>query len=141
MDNQTITKTLFFNASREVVWAFLTDKDKLGTWFHPADRNLQEGQDYALMGKADDGTPKKMCWGTVIEMQPPSKLVQSFTVGPLSGAMTTVTWNLEQAGDGTRLTLEHSGFSEIAAPFGLLMALDKGWDAHFASLRTHVSEA
>lgn len=50
--------------------------------------------------------------------------------------MPTVTWTLEDAVGGTRLTLAHEGVSEAAgdAAVGLLMALEKGWDEHFCKL-------
>ena len=40
MSTSTINKSIFLAASREVVWDYLTDKDKLGEWFHPAAANL-----------------------------------------------------------------------------------------------------
>ena len=137
MSNTTITKTCFFTASRETVWSFLTDKDKLGQWFHPATADLKDGEDYALVRKDDDGNEQKICWGKVLEMDKPSTLVYSFTVGPLDSAMTTVTWTLDEIQDGTRLTLKHEGISKAAgdAAIGLLMGLDKGWDKHLDTLR------
>ena len=79
----------------------------------------------------------RQCWGTVQQWAPHSKLVYSFTVKPLNGAMTTVTWTLDPFQDGTRLTLLHEGVGVAGgeAAFGLLMALDKGWDEHFGRLR------
>lgn len=135
MTDATITKTIFLSASRETVWAFLTEQDKLAQWFHRSDRDLAEGQDYALLEKTDDGADATLCWGTVLQMEPPSKLVYSFTVRPLDGAMTTVTWTLDAVGDGTRLTMQHTGLAEVDAPFGILLAMDAGWDEHLASMR------
>lgn len=137
MSDVTITKTAFFAATRETVWSFLTEKEKLARWFHPPEADLADGQDYALMGKGQDGSEVKQCWGTVLQMDRPSRLVYSFTVKPLGGSMTTVTWTLEEAHGGTRLTLEHAGIGAAAgeAALGLLMALDKGWDEHLAKLR------
>ncbi|MEX3008544.1 SRPBCC domain-containing protein [Hoeflea sp. TYP-13] len=135
MTNATITKTVFLAASRETVWAFLTQREKLAQWFHPCDGDLREGEEFSLFGKTDDGTDAKLCWGTVLQIVEPSKLVYSFTVHPLDGAMTTVTWILDDAGDGTRLTMEHAGLAEVDASFGLMMALDAGWDEHLASIR------
>lgn len=134
MSNTTINKTIFYTASREVVWAFLTEKEKLAKWFHPANNDLVEGQDYALVDK-DSG--QKLCWGNVLEMDKPSKLVYTFTIIPLDGAMTTVTWTLDEIAGGTRLSLKHEGISEAAgeAAMGLLLALDKGWDDHLNSMR------
>ena len=132
----TITKTVILAAPREVVWEFLTLKDRLSEWFHPADADLAEGRDFALMAVGEDGAPKKLCWGTVQRMDPPTTLVYSFTVGPLNGVMTTVTWTLEDIDGGTRLTLVHEGLEAArGVPFDLLRALDSGWDEHLASLR------
>jgi len=137
MSDTAITKSVFFTAPRETVWAFLTEKDKLAQWFHPAEANLEAGKDYALVETGDDGVANKVCWGSVLEMDKPSRLVCSFTIKPLAGKMTTVTWTLEEAHGGTRLSLLHEGVSKAAGEMalGLLMALDAGWDKHLASLR------
>lgn len=137
MSDSTITKTVFLAASRETVWSFLTDKDKLAEWFHPAEADLADGRDYALVSKDEDGSTNRQCWGTVIEMDPPGSLVYSFTVEPLAGALTTVSWTLEDAYGGTRLTLKHEGIGDAAgeSALALLMALDAGWDEHIGKLR------
>ncbi len=135
--SDTIIKTAYFAASRDTVWSFLTDKDKLAQWFHGAESNLEEGQEYALMAKGEAGPDIKQCWGKVLKMDRPATLVYSFTIKPLGGAMTTVTWTLEEAFGGTKLTLKHEGIAAAAgeAALGLLMALDAGWDKHLARLR------
>ncbi len=132
----TITKTVFFKAPRETVWAFLTEKDKLAEWFHPAESDLVEDGDYALLDMSAEEGMQKQCWGTVQHWDPPSKLVYSFTIKPLNGAMTTVTWVLNDAHGGTRLTLTHEGIAVAGeAALHLLMALDAGWDEHLGRLR------
>ena len=138
MSTDTITKTVILDASREMVWEFLTRKEKLAQWFHPADADLADGQDYALLETADDSAAMKVCWGTVLQMDQPSTMKWSFTINPLGGAMTTVTWTLQEVHGGTQLTLKHEGIGEAAgqAALGLAMALDKGWDQHFANLRS-----
>ncbi len=134
----TITKTIFLDANPDTVWSYLTDKDKLGEWFHLAEASLAAGSDYALLGKTDDGAVVKQCWGTVVEAIPGEKLVYTFTIAPLGGEMTTVTWVLQEALGGTRLTLTHEGIAEAAgdAALPLLLALDAGWDAHLLRLRS-----
>ena len=136
MSTTTINKSIFLAASREVVWDYLTDKDKLGEWFHPASDNLVEGKPYALLGDPADSN-SKMCWGDVLSAKKPSFLSYTFTVKPMGGAMTTVSWTLEDAAGGTRVTLLHEGIGEACgdAALGLIMALDEGWDKHFAKLR------
>lgn len=135
MTATTLTKTIILDAPKDVVWAFLTEKDKLARWFHPAEEDLKVGGDYTLLDQ--HGGMTRICWGTVLEMKPFDKLVYTFTVKPLNGATTTVSWYLEEAAGGTRLTLTHEGIEHAAgeAAFRMLSALDAGWDEHFGRLR------
>jgi len=137
MSDSTIVKTIFLQADAETVWGFLTDKDKLGEWFHPAKSDLAAGSDYVLHGQADDGSEVRKCWGSVLEARRPEKLVYTFTIEPLGGAMTTVTWLLQEVQGGTRLMLQHEGIGAASGDMALplLMALDAGWDAHLGRLR------
>ncbi len=137
MTDATITKTSFFAASPDTVWAFLTQKDKLALWFHPAKENLESGKEYVLYHKEDEQNKKPVCWGDVLEMDAPNRLVYTFTVTPLGGAITTVSWTLEACAGGTKLSLKHEGVEAAAgeAALGLLMALDAGWDQHIAAMR------
>ena len=141
MTNTTINKTFFLKASRKKVWEFLTNKDKMGQWFFTANEDLAENQEYELFEIEDDGNRIKRCWGKVLEMDKPSKLVYTFTIAPLEGTMTTVTWKLEQVLGSTRVTLTHEGIDKAAgeAASALLMALDAGWDRHIAKMREAVS--
>ncbi len=141
MTNTIITKSIFLEASRETVWEFLTLKDKLALWFHPAENDLTENKEYALIKQEKDGTITKQCWGTVLEMEKPSRLVYSFTIKPLGGEMTTVTWTLEETHGGTKLSLCHEGISEAAGntAMNLLLALDSGWDKHLTNLRASLT--
>jgi len=141
MSATTINKSIFIGASREAVWQFLTDKDNLGEWFHPAAENLQAGKPYKLLKDAAD-VESTICWGDVLSAKPPASLSYTFSIGgPMGDEFSTVHWTLEEAAGGTRVTLVHEGVSEAAgdAALGLLMALDKGWDEHFAKLRGIVS--
>lgn len=143
MTETTITKTVFFQASKHAVWSFLTDKDKLATWYHPAEEDLEAGADYALYRLDDAGERVTQISGRVLEMDAPHRLVTTFVIAPFEGRETTITWTLEEAAGGTRLTLVHEGIAEAAgaAALPLLMALDNGWDVHLGDLRTKASEA
>ncbi len=137
MSTTTINKSIFLAASRETVWEYLTDKNKLGQWFHPAAENLTEGKPYTLLKDAAD-TDSKICWGDVLSAKKPTSLIYTFTIGgPMGDNMSTVNWTLEDAAGGTRVTMVHEGVSEAVgdAALGLIMALDKGWDEHYAKLR------
>ena len=134
MTEARVEKSIYLATTPETVWAFLTEADKLGTWFHPAAADLKAGEPYALLGS--DGA--HICWGQVLEMDKPRRMSWSFTIKPLDGIMTNVEWGIEAVPGGTRLTLIHSGFEGNEAGFGLLAALDNGWDEHFAKLRKAV---
>ena len=136
MSVTTITKSIFIKASPETVWSYIAEADKLAQWFHAADSDLQEGKPYALLGDAAD-PESKMCWGEVLKLDKPSSLIYTFTLKPMGEAVTTVSWTLEAAAGGTRLTLVHEGIGETIQDnnFGLLFALDAGWDKHFEKLR------
>ena len=139
-DTTTLSKTVFFKASRETVWTYLTDKDKLGAWYHPAKQDLKQGEPYELFRKTD-AAREPVIRGRVLELDRPNRLVTTFVIGPFEGTETTVTWILEEAAEGTRLSLTHEGIAEAAGPAAmqLLMALDKGWDDHLNDLRTAVA--
>lgn len=137
----SITKTAFFNAPKETVWSYLTDKDKLGEWYFPAMADLASGEEYCLYAIEEDGTKVPKITGAVLVMEAPSKLVTSFVIAPFGSNSTTVTWRLEEAAGGTRLHLSHEGIAEAGgdAALQLLMALDGGWDKHIAALRNSVN--
>ena len=102
--------------------------------FHPAEASLSQGEDYALIS-GENGNVNKICWGTVTRLERPHRLDYTFTVKPLGGQFTDVSWTLEACGTGTKLTLVHSGLDAGAEAFGLLQALDKGWDEHMSAMR------
>ncbi len=134
----TIRKSIYLATDAETVWAHLTQPDLLAKWFHPAKEPLTQGAPYTLVSQKDGD---RMCWGNVLEMRPFSYMKWDFTVGPLGGQMTTVEWQIEPAPGGVRLSLEHTGLPEDAEAFGLILALDKGWEEHMAGLRPSVAEA
>lgn len=143
MSETSIVKTVFIDAPREIVWAYLTDKDKLGEWYHPAEENLADGDAYALYRTDDEGQAVQLISGHVLEMEPPAKLVTTFVIDAFQGRETTVTWTLEEVAGGTRLHMIHDGIAAAMGedPLPLLMGIDGGWDAHFDRLRKSIGTA
>ena len=138
----TLQKTVFFAAPPAVVWTYLTDANKLGTWYHPADSDLKAGADYHLLKTNEDGSTSPLISGRVLEMDAPNLLVTTFVIGPFEGRETTLTWTLTDAHGGTRLHLEHAGIADAAgdAALPLFQALDKGWDGHLGDLRNEAND-
>lgn len=136
MSALNIVKTIFLKAAPSHVWKFLTEADKLAVWFHQGESDLVEGGDWAVLTNSAGKEGERMCWGKVVTMTPPEKLVHTFTHPFLQNVETTCTWTLEGVDDGTVLTLVHEGWDQIKEDaFGMAANHDIGWDEHFARLR------
>lgn len=135
MSATTIEKSIFINGSPQQVWAFITEAEKLGQWYHKAKADLAPGAPYELLD--NEGKGETQVWGRVLEMHPHTLLKTTFCVGPFGDRETIVTWTLEEAAGGTKLSLVHEGVAKAAgdAALHLLGALDSGWDSHFGRLR------
>ena len=137
MTDTTIHKSLYLKASKQRVWDYLTDPDKLAIWFHKPAKPLQAGDDYAMFGTTSGD---KLMWGEVVSATPHDYLEYTFTIAPMGDAVSTVKWTLEDVAGGTRLSLEHAGLADGEDAFGLTLALDKGWDDHLARMRTSLHD-
>jgi len=139
MTDARIEKSIFLKASPQRVWDHLTQPDLLARWFHPSDVELQADVAYALLSNSGDG--KTVCWGNVLEAEPPKRLVYSFTHNWLDGHLTRVEWTLSPVAEGTMLKLIHDGFEGAKVDvFDSLCGHDAGWDEHFVKLREAVKE-
>lgn len=131
MNDTVIRKSIFLRATPAQVWAYLTDPDKLGIWFHKPATPLVEGA-YEMFG-TESG--QKLMWGTVLVAEPFSRLEYTFTIAPMGDRTSTVKWTLQEVAGGTHLGLLHEGLPQDEEAFGLTLALDKGWDDHLARMR------
>ncbi len=137
MTNNVLRKMIYLKASKEQVWAYLTDPEKLAIWFHKPQKPLQGGESYEMFGTTSGD---KLMWGEVVTAEPHDLLEYTFSIGPMQGATSTVRWTLEAVEGGTRLSLEHSGLPTGEEAFGLTLALDKGWDDHIGRMRESLHE-
>ncbi|MEM9421055.1 MAG: SRPBCC domain-containing protein [Pseudomonadota bacterium] len=132
-----IVKTLYLKAPPSHVWKFLTEADRLATWFHGAEQDIVAGGAWTLVTNTLGKEGEKLCWGEVLEFSPPHRLVHTFTHQYLQGIPTTCIWELEAVDENnTILTLTHSGYDKLPdGAFTIAAEHDKGWDEHFARLR------
>ncbi len=137
MTKAILQKTIFLRAEPEIVWAYLTDPDRLAEWFHKPERPLAAGQKLEMFGTTSGDL---LIWGEVRVARPPEYLEYTFTVKPMGEAVSVVKWTLEPVAGGTRLALQHEGLPQGADAFGLILSLDKGWDEHFGQMRTALHE-
>jgi uncharacterized protein YndB with AHSA1/START domain len=135
MTDTTIRKSIYIKATPDQVWPWLTDPDKLGIWFHKPKVAMAQGARLEMYGTTSGDL---MIWGKVQVMRAPEYLEYTFTIKPMGDVVSVVKWTLEPVDGGTRLSLEHSGLPTGAEAFGLVLALDKGWDGHIDQMRTGI---
>lgn len=70
--------------------------------------------------------------GEFVAVEPPRRLEHSWMVVGAPGGVSTVTYDLEPVGTGTRLTLRHAGLD--LAP--ICEATSKGWETSLGRLAT-----
>lgn len=137
MTDTILQKTIYLKATPAKVWQYLTDPEKLAIWFHKPKVGLTEGA-YEMFG-AESGD--KLMWGEVLVAEPFTRLEYTFSIAPMAGQSSTVKWALEEVSGGTKLSLRHEGLPEGKEAFGLVLALDKGWEEHLARMRASLHEA
>ncbi|SLN31112.1 SRPBCC family protein [Ruegeria meonggei] len=137
MTKSVLQKSIFLQAEPEIVWAYLTEPDRLAEWFHKPVRPLAADQKLEMFGTTSGDL---LIWGEVRVARPPEYLEYTFTVKPMGDAISVVKWTLEPVAGGTRLGLHHEGLPQTAEAFGLILALDKGWDEHLGKMRTALHE-
>jgi len=92
------------------VWRALTDPELLGQWLMSTDMQAAVGNSFTFRMEPSqwwDG----IVHCEVLELEREKRLSYTWRSGPESSPLdTVVTWTLTPTGQGTRLTLEHTGF-------------------------------
>ena len=125
---QTIRREILIPQPRELVWRAIANSAALAEWMFPNDFEPRVGHHFTFQVP---GNPKVNFDGLIVrcevlECEPPSRLVFSWSAGGLVD--TQVSFRLEADGDGTRLFFEHSGF-DVSLPFGnqAFKGAEYGW--------------
>jgi uncharacterized protein YndB with AHSA1/START domain len=115
-----ISRTIDIAAPPERVWRALTDAADLGTWFQVRiEGDIAAGRE-VWMTSTQPGHNGVRFLVRFVELSPPRRLVWEWHPGEVDAAVdysreprTTVTFTLEPAGTGTRLTVDETGFDAI----------------------------
>src|SRR5919109_1773856 len=137
-----ILATVTIAATPDRVFHALTDPAELPRWWgsdelyrttsHVAD--VRPGGKWRSEGKGSDGEPFAV-EGEYLEVDPPRRLVMTWKPGWDEGNVTTVTYLLEAAANGTKLTLRHEGFGDRAQSCSNHAS---GWPRVFDWLRAYL---
>ena len=132
-----ITKEILFNHSIDKVWSAITEAKEISSWFIKADFKAEAGYQYTFTSPPNE----KGC--TVISGEVknsnPYVLVYTWVVGD-TNVETTVKWELESTGNGTKLYLEHSGISNYGGDTAEAMfkSFNGGWDNCIEDLTSYL---
>jgi uncharacterized protein YndB with AHSA1/START domain len=96
--------------------------------------DLRVGGSWISKGVGADGKPFSVS-GTILELQPPRRLVQTWRYDWEGGGETRLTYQLDPIEGGTRVTVRHEGFADQKAAQGHTAGWEKvlGWlGGHFS---------
>jgi uncharacterized protein YndB with AHSA1/START domain len=140
-----ILATVDIAAPIERVFRGISDPTELVTWWGSPDTYQTEAWDsdfrvggkWEARGRGREGRPYAVR-GEFLVIDPPHRLVQTWSYDWDAAQTTTVSYQLEAIEGGTRLTVRHSGFGAHHAD---CRSHGEGWQMVLGWLRAHVETA
>ena len=131
-----ITKQHQFSHPIGKVWNAIAVAEEISAWFIKADFKAEPGYNYTFVHE------DTKIVGSVLKANPVYELVYTWIVEG-TNVETTVSWKLEEADNGTLLTLEHSGISRYEGDTAVMMFnnYSGGWQTCVENLAQYLSEA
>ncbi len=135
---QSVIKETLIHAPVSKVWKALTEKEQIAKWLMPSDDfELKVGTSFNMLGKSKGVEYPHIC--TITEIVPEKKLSYTWAVkDKLSD--TLVTYDLEDLGDNTKLTLTHSGWDKVtlSADGATRDDYNNGWEQVLPGLKKYI---
>lgn len=129
METGIIQLTQYIPHPPEMVWAALTDPELHAKWWAAGDIRAELGHQFTLDMRQ---WGKQTCEVLAVE----SKRLFSYSFAPGS-LNTTITWQLEAEGAGTRIYLEHKGFDlESSVGLAAFQGMRSGWPTVIARIES-----
>lgn len=141
-----ITKTTHVRAPLDRVWRAISDHRQFGQWFRVAlDQPFEAGTESTgkMTYPGYEGYPWR---AQITAVEPPHRLAYEWVPGSDAadeefdaGLRTTVEFQLEEEGDGTRVTITETGFDRVpeARRESALRDNTGGWNAQADNLREY----
>lgn len=138
-----LIKEITLDAPMPKVWDAISTLDGIRSWFvHADDFKLEEG----FVFHANCMTEENPFWTTFIikEVEPNKKISMYWNTDgyPQDDNKEVVTFEIEEEGEKTKLTLTHTGFEESTAFIANKFTrkdIDFGWEFYFNKLRKVMS--
>jgi uncharacterized protein YndB with AHSA1/START domain/predicted transcriptional regulator len=134
---KTHVLTVFIRTTPERLWEALTDGDITRLYYFGSrfESDLTNGSAYRYAGDGDF----TLIAGEVLEADPPRKLVTTFNAMWMPeeqrGPTTTVTYEIEPAGEACKLTLVHEGLDPAME---ITSNVFNGWSLILSSLKSYL---
>jgi uncharacterized protein YndB with AHSA1/START domain len=139
-----IEKTLMLRAPRSRVWQALTDVDQFNTWFHVRLEGSFEAGARLRGAFTFEGHEHQIMDITVESMEPERLITWRWVPGNEQGVeqTTLVSFELEDAEGGTRLTMIESGFDALSPDKyeDAYRGNTAGWTTQIENLRHFLGE-
>ena len=126
---KSIKHTVHYSHKPEAVWEYLTKSDLIAQWLMPNDFKPVVGCEFQFRhSNMPDHGLDGIVYCKVLEMIPFKKLSYSWKAGPGNQKITldsVVIITLTEKDNGTELTLQHNGFTDVNNSVFAIM--DAGW--------------
>jgi uncharacterized protein YndB with AHSA1/START domain len=134
-----VRRTIEIRAARERVWAALTQPEELLRWF-PSEHAAVDLRPGGLASFVWDESADE---AVVDVVEPLSRFVFRWRPAGLDRPYTTVSFELDEIEDGTRLTLVESGFASLPDQIAERSRgeNDEGWREELEELKTYLEAA
>jgi len=109
-----LTFTEHFTAPVQNVWLAITDRRMLALWLMENDFEPRLGARFALRRADPMSGWRGWVECEVIELEPPTRMVWSWSDGAGEEMTSRVIFELQEEGTGTRLTVHHIGDTDDA---------------------------
>lgn len=134
-----VRRTIEIRAARERVWAALTQPEELLRWF-PSEHAAVDLRPGGLASFVWDESADE---AVVDVVEPLSRFVFRWRPAGLDRPYTTVSFELDEIENGTRLTLVESGFASLPDQIAERSRgeNDEGWREELEELKTYLEAA
>lgn len=130
-----------YEQSPNEVWEYLTQADLIALWLMPNNFMPILGHEFQFQTKPIPSLDLDGIFHCkVLEIVPFNKLSYSWKGGSGNGVFsldTIVEWTLEAYGEGTKLSLKHSGFKETN--FAIFTGMTEGWKKNIQKMVNHLN--
>lgn len=127
---------VYIRTTPQELWEALTRPEFTRQYFHETDltSELQVGSTIDYLKKTEEGGTRSALTGEILEVEPCTRLVHTFSFPSLQDKPTRVTYEIEPAGaDTVKLTVTHENFDGETETYNMVRG---GWPPILSGLKS-----